>query len=108
MSGRVDPRRHEGVVVGDVPVKHCHGCGRDLPETEFSKDRLKPDGLQTECKDCKKAYREAHPESAESRRRAMFRARMSRAMAVAHEDYARVYMPGRGYVTIELPPMGRE
>ena len=89
-------------------MKHCHGCGRDLPETEFSKDRLKPDGLQTECKECKKAYREAHPESAESRRRAMFRARMSRAMAVAHEDYARVYMPGQGYVTIELPPMGRK
>lgn len=84
-------------------MKHCHGCGRDLPESSFSKDRLKPDGLQTECRECKRAYRRIHPDV---RRKADSRARIARAMAVAREDVATVYMPGAGYVDVTLPPMG--
>lgn len=37
-------------------MKHCNGCGRDLPDTKFSKDRMARDGLQPRCKECKAKY----------------------------------------------------
>lgn len=33
-------------------MKKCQKCGRELPETEFYKNRAQKDGLQTYCKDC--------------------------------------------------------
>ncbi len=37
-------------------TKKCPKCGRELPITEFYKNRKHPDGLQPMCKDCNKAY----------------------------------------------------
>ncbi|MEU4346463.1 endonuclease VII domain-containing protein [Streptomyces sp. NPDC023838] len=37
-------------------VKHCRGCGRDLPLGGFAKDRNRGDGLQPRCRECVSAY----------------------------------------------------
>jgi hypothetical protein len=37
-------------------TKICSKCGRELPLSEFNKDRTRKDGLQTYCKDCRKQY----------------------------------------------------
>lgn len=35
-------------------MKHCRKCGTDKPRSEFSKAAKEKDGLQTQCKACKK------------------------------------------------------
>lgn len=43
---------------GVIPVfKHCHACAVSKPISEFSRCAAKKDGLQTQCKACKKAYK---------------------------------------------------
>lgn len=37
--------------------KVCHKCGRVLPLTMYSKDRTRPDGLNSRCKDCMSLYK---------------------------------------------------
>ncbi|MFD6249438.1 endonuclease VII domain-containing protein [Streptomyces roseolus] len=37
-------------------VKHCRGCGRDVPLTGFARDRNRGDGLQVRCRECVSAY----------------------------------------------------
>lgn len=37
-------------------MKHCNGCGRDLPDTKFSKNKGHRDGLNSRCKECVAAY----------------------------------------------------
>ena len=37
-------------------TKICSKCRRELPLSEFNKDRTRKDGLQTYCKDCRKQY----------------------------------------------------
>lgn len=37
-------------------MKRCKKCGRELPETEFQKNRYTKDGLQFYCKDCMRIY----------------------------------------------------
>jgi hypothetical protein len=54
--------------------KRCRQCGQDKPGAEFSKDRSKPDGRDTRCRECSaaamNAYRTAHPDRvAASKRR---------------------------------------
>lgn len=36
-----------------VSTKHCNDCDRDLPLTEFGKDRTRGDGLYPYCKVCR-------------------------------------------------------
>lgn len=33
-------------------MKKCYGCAKEKPKTDFSKNKSKPDGLQTRCKSC--------------------------------------------------------
>lgn len=35
-----------------METKKCAKCGRELPMTEFHKNRSQPDGLQAYCKSC--------------------------------------------------------
>ena len=37
-------------------MKHCPACGRVLPVEEFYRNRTQPDGLQSYCKTCHRAY----------------------------------------------------
>ena len=85
-------------------MKRCGMCGRDLEASAFGANRSKPDGLQSCCRDCMRRIRAFSRTPRELSERRVERD-LNRMMAVAHEDYARVYLPGRGYVTIELPPM---
>ena len=39
-----------------VVMKTCSKCGLLLPESEFNKDRHKPDGLDTYCRVCRHEY----------------------------------------------------
>ncbi len=39
-------------------TKVCHKCGRELPVSEFYKDKTRKDGLRPYCKECRKEYRE--------------------------------------------------
>lgn len=43
-------------------TKICSRCGRELPISEFSKDKTKKDGLHTCCKQCRKQYYAEHRE----------------------------------------------
>lgn len=40
--------------MGDTKI--CNKCGRELPISEFSKNKSKKDGLQSHCKECGKHY----------------------------------------------------
>lgn len=40
----------------DIKLKTCRTCKKDKPLAAFSKHSKKPDGYQTECKDCKNSY----------------------------------------------------
>ena len=46
-------------------MKTCTKCNAEKPDSEFSKDRRKPDKLMTRCKACRKVandqWRESHP-----------------------------------------------
>lgn len=37
-------------------MKQCSACGQLKPESEFSKDKTKADGLRSQCKECDKQY----------------------------------------------------
>ena len=37
-------------------MKHCFKCQQTKDESEFNKCRSRPDGLQTQCRECKRAY----------------------------------------------------
>ena len=36
--------------------KHCNKCSRNLPLSEFHKDKTNKDGLNRWCMDCKKQH----------------------------------------------------
>lgn len=38
-------------------TKKCSKCGRELPLSEFNKDKSRKDGLQSYCKSCQKQYK---------------------------------------------------
>lgn len=38
----------------DIPTKRCYRCGKELPLSEFYKDKDKKDGLNVRCKECEK------------------------------------------------------
>lgn len=33
-------------------MRICTSCGRELPDSSFGKNHARPDGLQTQCRDC--------------------------------------------------------
>lgn len=43
-----------------MSTKHCNKCSTDKPVEEFNKERAKKDGLQSQCKACKKALSKAY------------------------------------------------
>lgn len=45
-------------------MKRCPTCGTDKPETDFHRDRTRPDGLRWECKQCVKEKRQQPREQA--------------------------------------------
>ena len=44
-------------------TKKCPKCGRELPLSEFCKDKTRKDGLHIYCKECKKEYRKVYHEN---------------------------------------------
>jgi len=42
----------------DELTKVCPKCGRELPLSEFNKDKSRKDGLNVYCKECRKIYYE--------------------------------------------------
>ncbi|MCQ4204655.1 endonuclease VII domain-containing protein [Streptomyces sp. NPDC058783] len=43
-------------MVGQSGEKQCTGCKRDLPVSEFARDRNRGDGLQVRCRECVAEY----------------------------------------------------
>lgn len=41
-------------------TKVCTKCGRELPLTEFHADKRRKHGVGSECRDCKRQYRQAN------------------------------------------------
>lgn len=39
-----------------MTIKKCSGCGRELPDSEFNKNRNSEDGLQDRCRKCFSEY----------------------------------------------------
>ena len=71
-----------------MTTKTCTTCGRDLPASEFYRDRRKRDGLYSECKSCTRARRRVA--DAEKRRKAA-NARRAADPAKAREADAAYY-----------------
>lgn len=46
--------------IGQKPTKHCGGCRRDLPRSEFYRNSKTSDGLQTRCKGCAREAQRAN------------------------------------------------
>ena len=44
-------------------TKVCTRCGRELPLSEYSKNKQSPDGLQYQCKECQKEYQKEYYEN---------------------------------------------
>lgn len=44
----------ETIIQESTATKVCYKCGRELPLSEFYKNRTTKDGLQRECKECRK------------------------------------------------------
>ena len=49
-------------------MKHCHKCNTNKPKTEFGKNKAKADGLQGECRSCRKIINNAHYANSLTRR----------------------------------------
>jgi len=43
-----------------MKTKRCSKCGSTKPVSMFNKNKAKPDGLHSECKECRKQYYTAH------------------------------------------------
>lgn len=41
--------------INEIQTKRCSKCGRELPLTEFHRNASLADGLQKQCKECKRA-----------------------------------------------------
>ena len=54
---RIDAR--EGARRATPAFKRCAACGRSLPASEFYAHKMHTDGLQSRCKECQKARRQA-------------------------------------------------
>jgi hypothetical protein len=50
-------------------TKHCYKCGKIKPVREFCNNRAKPDGLNSECKDCVASYKKCPERKAQLRER---------------------------------------
>jgi hypothetical protein len=53
----------------DVEMKICNRCKKELPFSEFTKDKDKKDGYRTICKTCTRQYRQDHKEEERERNR---------------------------------------
>lgn len=49
-------------------MKHCHRCERTLNITDFGKNSSKKDGLQSQCKTCRREVNNLHYKKSEVRR----------------------------------------
>ncbi|WP_370666789.1 endonuclease VII domain-containing protein [Streptomyces sp. IBSBF 2507] len=47
-------------MVGQSGEKQCTGCKRNLPVSEFARDKNRSDGLQVRCRECVAEYSAAH------------------------------------------------
>ena len=52
-----------------MPLKRCPKCGETKPFEAFSKCKSNRDGLQGNCKDCRRRYREANRDAEQERNR---------------------------------------
>ena len=50
------------MIEDEEPLKKCSNCGELKPFSEFSKDKCSKDGLQSNCKKCRKEYYENNKE----------------------------------------------
>ncbi len=49
-------------------MRRCGHCGRELPETEFYRDRTRRDGLDCYCKACRKESNMRYTDAGQERR----------------------------------------
>ena len=47
----------------DEKTKMCTKCGRELPLSEFTKNKASKDGLRAYCKECQKEYKKEYYEN---------------------------------------------
>ena len=102
-------------------MKRCTKCGEDRASSAFHRDRTTPSGLQSRCKECRRAakdpekerayhraYREAHPERCRAHSLAWQRANRdksraaSRAWKVAHPERARAHGSTRSELALPI------
>lgn len=80
-----------------ITVKRCPQCGETKSVDGFSRNRAKRDGLDTRCRECKRAYYEDHREEHLSRCRAYYEDHREEILAhkeayrEAHREERRAY-----------------
>lgn len=80
-------------------MKTCKSCGDIKRNSEFSKRKLSPDGLQNECKQCRKALCKewrAKAENTRNRRKHSYKHKYS----ISMEEYNEMFIGQRGLCMI--------
>lgn len=70
-------------------TKWCNGCKQHLPVGSFALCRAQKDGLQNQCKECKRAYREANRERILKNNKAWYAANKTEILERDRQQYAR-------------------
>ena len=55
--------------------KICNGCGRTLPYSAFNKDKARPDGRRTRCRECDATYFQSKQQDPEWRKQHLQRSK---------------------------------
>ena len=55
-------QRNEHEFINGVESKRCSADGSVVPITSFHNNKKSRDGLESQCKDCAKKWRQSHPE----------------------------------------------
>ena len=69
-------------------MKHCRTCQETKPAEAFNKERRKRDGLQAKCRDCEKAYYQAHKVEHKARCKAWSQANPEKRLEYKRKWYA--------------------
>lgn len=59
VTGRAPPKNYDDDTADEVMMKKCYACGNTKPLSEYYRDKSRPDGVSSRCKECDKKKRKA-------------------------------------------------
>ena len=80
-----------------METKRCSKCGVEKALSDFSKNKNNRDGLQTSCKDCRKAYYIANKEKSKQQKKAYYEANKDKIKARYEANKAEISVARKAY-----------